>query len=95
MLIDGREVVLPLLRHELPVSNELLMYSTSVPNTFARKPREIKMEEKLKKRISTTFKLHGFSLRRSVIVTDNTLCGKYAVAFPFGFSNFTKIKLTK
>jgi hypothetical protein len=53
------------------------------------------MEEMLKKKISTTFKLHGFSLRRSVILTNKTFCVMCSVIFPFDFSNFMKIKRTK
>lgn len=47
------------------------------------------MDEKLKKRLLTTFKLHGFSLRRFVILTDKT------ISVILGFSNCMEMKCTK
>lgn len=52
------------------------------------------MSEKLQKRISTTFKLHGFSLRRLYLLFLKHSVN-YSFEFPFGINNVTKIKHAK
>jgi hypothetical protein len=76
--------------------NFLSRLFASMKSSFehAQKTREIKMTEKLQKRISTTFKLHGFSLRRLYLLFIKHSVN-YSFEFPFGINNVTKIKHAK
>lgn len=54
------------------------------------KPREMEVAEYLKRRISTTFKLHGFSLRRLWLIFIKHSVNFFVVC-PYAINNFRKM----